>query len=89
MKYFLLGSFSLGLLSCFGIAMLYGYSGSVSLASIASNGRRPANGSDTLLFGRDRADRRRAAVQGRRRAVSKSWKPDVYQGAPDPRSPAR
>ncbi len=37
MKYFLLGSFSSAFF-LFGIAMLYGYSGSVSLASIASDG---------------------------------------------------
>jgi NADH-quinone oxidoreductase subunit N len=81
MKYFLLGSFSSAFF-LFGIAMLYGYSGSVSLASIAAEASS-GTGSDTLLFGG-------IALVGlgllfKIGAVPfQSWKPDVYQGAPTP-----
>ena len=81
MKYFLLGSFSSAFF-LFGIAMLYGYSGSVSLAAIAS-AASAGTGSDTLLFGG-------IALTGvgllfKIGAVPfQSWKPDVYQGAPTP-----
>jgi NADH-quinone oxidoreductase subunit N len=80
-KYFLLGAFSSAFF-LFGIAMLYGYSGSVSLSAIAS--AVSANtGSDTLLFAG-------IALSGlgllfKIGAVPfHSWKPDVYQGAPTP-----
>jgi NADH-quinone oxidoreductase subunit N len=62
--------------------MLYGYSGSVSLAAIAS-AASAGTGSDTLLFGG-------IALTGlgllfKVGAVPfQSWKPDVYQGAPTP-----
>ena len=81
MKYFLLGSFSSAFF-LFGVAMLYGYSGSVSLAAIAS-AASAGTGSDTLLFGG-------IALTGlgllfKVGAVPfQSWKPDVYQGAPTP-----
>jgi proton-translocating NADH-quinone oxidoreductase chain N len=81
MKYFLLGAFSSAFF-LFGIAMLYGYSGSVSLASIAS-AASAGTGSDTLLFAG-------IALIGvgllfKIGAVPfASWKPDVYQGAPTP-----
>jgi NADH-quinone oxidoreductase subunit N len=81
MKYFLLGSFSSAFF-LFGIAMLYGYSGSVSLASIAAEASA-GSGSDTLLLGG-------IALVGvgllfKIGAVPfQSWKPDVYQGAPTP-----
>jgi NADH-quinone oxidoreductase subunit N len=81
MKYFLLGSFSSAFF-LFGVALLYGYSGSVSLASIASTATS-GTGSDTLLFGG-------IALAGlgllfKVGAVPfHSWKPDVYQGAPTP-----
>jgi NADH-quinone oxidoreductase subunit N len=81
MKYFLLGSFSSAFF-LFGIALLYGYSGSVSLASIASTASS-GTGSDTLLYGG-------IALAGlgllfKVGAVPfHSWKPDVYQGAPTP-----
>src|ERR1700729_3637547 len=48
MKYFLLGAFSSAFF-LFGVAMLYGYAGSVSLGSIASEAASNT-GSDTLLF---------------------------------------
>ncbi|MGH2927555.1 MAG: NADH-quinone oxidoreductase subunit NuoN, partial [Solirubrobacteraceae bacterium] len=81
MKYFLLGAFSSAFF-LFGIAMLYGFSGSVSLAKIAS-AASAGTGSDTLLFGG-------IALTGlgllfKVGAVPfHSWKPDVYQGAPTP-----
>ena len=82
MKYFLLGAFSSAFF-LFGIAMLYGYSGSVSLATIAVRGVQRAPASTRccspgialtglgLLF-------KVGAVP------FQSWKPDVYQGAPTP-----
>src|SRR6202522_1453458 len=48
MKYFLLGAFSSAFF-LFGVAMLYGYSGSVSLATIAST-VSTGTSSDTLLY---------------------------------------
>src|SRR6202453_1720247 len=81
MKYFLLGAFSSAFF-LFGIAMLYGFSGSVSLASIASAATTNA-GSDSLLYAG-------IALTGvgllfKIGAVPfQSWKPDVYQGAPTP-----
>jgi NADH-quinone oxidoreductase subunit N len=81
MKYFLLGSFSSAFF-LFGIAMLYGFSGSVSLGAIAT-AASAGTGSDTLLFGG-------IALVGlgllfKIGAVPfHNWKPDVYQGAPTP-----
>jgi proton-translocating NADH-quinone oxidoreductase chain N len=81
MKYFLLGAFSSAFF-LFGIAMLYGYSGSVSLGAIAT-AAAGNTGSDTLLFAG-------IALTGigllfKIGAVPfANWKPDVYQGAPTP-----
>jgi proton-translocating NADH-quinone oxidoreductase chain N len=81
MKYFLLGSFSSAFF-LFGIAMLYGFSGSVSLATIATT-VQAGTGSDTLLYAG-------IALTGlgllfKVGAVPfHAWKPDVYQGAPTP-----
>jgi NADH-quinone oxidoreductase subunit N len=81
MKYFLLGSFSSAFF-LFGIALLYGYSGSVSLATIAT-AATSGTSSDALLYGG-------IALTGlgllfKIGAVPfHSWKPDVYQGAPTP-----
>ena len=80
-KYFLLGAFSSAFF-LFGIAMLYGYSGSVSLAAIAATASGNT-GSDTLLWAG-------IALTGlgllfKIGAVPfANWKPDVYQGAPTP-----
>ena len=82
MKYFLLGAFSSAFF-LFGIAMLYGYSGSVSLAHDRVGGVAGNTGSDTLLFAG-------IALTGvgllfKVGAVPfQTWKPDVYQGAPTP-----
>ena len=81
MKYFLLGSFSSAFF-LFGIAMLYGFAGSVSLATIATT-VSAGTGSDTLLYAG-------IALTGlgllfKIGAVPfHAWKPDVYQGAPTP-----
>jgi NADH-quinone oxidoreductase subunit N len=81
MKYFLLGSFSSAFF-LFGVALLYGFSGSVSLATIAT-AATSGTGSDTLLYGG-------IALTGlgllfKIGAVPfANWKPDVYQGAPTP-----
>jgi len=81
MKYFLLGAFSSAFF-LFGIAMLYGFSGSVRLSSIAA-AASTNTGNDTLLYAG-------IALLGlglffKIGAVPfQSWKPDVYQGAPTP-----
>lgn len=81
MKYFLLGSFASALL-LFGIALLYGFSGSIRYADIAA-----AVGTDTtadalLLTGA------LLVLTGLLFKVGAvpfhSWTPDVYQGAPTP-----
>lgn len=81
MKYFLLGAFASALM-LFGIALLYGYSGSLRYSEIAAATADPT-GLDALL------------VVGSLLVVSgllfkigavpfHSWTPDVYQGAPTP-----
>jgi proton-translocating NADH-quinone oxidoreductase chain N len=81
MKYFLLGAFSSAFF-LFGIAMLYGYSGSVQLASIAT-AAQSGTASSTLLYAG-------LALLGigllfKVGAVPfQAWKPDVYQGSPTP-----
>jgi NADH-quinone oxidoreductase subunit N len=81
MKYFLLGAFSSAFF-IFGIAMLYGYSGSVRLSAIAATAQA-GTASATLLYAG-------IALVGigllfKIGAVPfHSWKPDVYQGAPTP-----
>ena len=81
MKYFLLGAFSSAFF-LFGIAMLYGFAGSVSLPAIASAAATNTSNSTLLYAG--------IALTGtgllfKVGAVPfHSWKPDVYQGAPTP-----
>jgi NADH-quinone oxidoreductase subunit N len=81
MKYFLLGAFSSAFF-LFGVAMLYGYSGSVSLGAIAAAASSNVGNSTLLWAG--------MALLGigllfKIGAVPfASWKPDVYQGAPTP-----
>jgi NADH-quinone oxidoreductase subunit N len=80
-KYFLLGSFSSAFF-LFGIAMLYGFSGSVSLGAIAAAASANVTALPLLYAG--------IALSGlglmfKVGAVPfHSWKPDVYQGAPTP-----
>ena len=79
-KYFLLGSFSSAFF-LFGVAMLYGFSGSVRLAAIAAAAGQTH--SAVLLYAG-------VALLGvgllfKIGAVPfQAWKPDVYQGAPTP-----
>jgi len=77
LKYFLLGAFS-SAFSLYGVAMLYGYAGTVSLTGIAS-----ASGPRVLaLVG---AALLSVGLLFKVGAVPfHSWLPDVYQGAPTP-----
>jgi proton-translocating NADH-quinone oxidoreductase chain N len=81
MKYFLLGAFSSAFF-LFGVAMLYGYAGSVQLAGIAA-AAQTGTASSTLLYAG-------IALVGlgllfKIGAVPfHAWKPDVYQGSPTP-----
>jgi NADH-quinone oxidoreductase subunit N len=80
-KYFLLGAFSSAFF-LYGIALLYGYAGSVSLPKIATAVSAGAGSDGLLLMG--------TALLGvgllfKIGAVPfHGWKPDVYQGAPTP-----
>jgi NADH-quinone oxidoreductase subunit N len=81
MKYFLLGAYSSAFF-LFGVAMLYGFSGSVRLSAIASEASSNTANSTLLYAG--------IALVGlgllfKIGAVPfHGWKPDVYQGAPTP-----
>jgi NADH-quinone oxidoreductase subunit N len=81
MKYFLLGAFSSAFF-LFGVAMLYGFSGSVRLSAIASAATSNTSNATLLFAG--------IALTGigllfKIGAVPfQGWKPDVYQGAPTP-----
>src|SRR6185437_4677318 len=81
MKYFLLGAFSSAFF-IFGVAMFYGYAGSVRLSAIAA-AAQSGTASTTLLYAG-------IALVGigllfKIDAVPfQSWKPDVYQGSPTP-----
>jgi NADH-quinone oxidoreductase subunit N len=81
MKYFLLGAFSSAFF-LFGVAMLYGYAGSVQLSAIAA-AAGTGKASATLLYSG-------IALLGigllfKIGAVPfQAWKPDVYQGSPTP-----
>ena len=81
MKYFLLGAFSSAFF-LFGVAMLYGFSGSVQLSAIAT--AASSNTSNTTLLYAGMALLGLGLLFKIGAAPFQSWKPDVYQGAPTP-----
>jgi NADH-quinone oxidoreductase subunit N len=80
LKYFLLGAFSSGFF-VYGIALVYGYAGSMGLAEIAAAVGGGQAGSEALLIGG-----MGLLAVGLLFKVSAApfhvWTPDVYQGAP-------
>lgn len=81
LKYFLLGAFSSAFF-LFGIAMLYGFSGSVRLSAIAS--AATSNTADSTLLYAGIALVGLGLLFKIGAVPFHSWKPDVYQGAPTP-----
>lgn len=80
-KYFLLGAFSSAFF-LYGVALLYGYAGSVSLSRIAE-ASVGTDRSDTLLFGGLALLVIGLLFKGSVGPFH-TWTPDVYQGAPTP-----
>jgi len=80
-KYFLLGAFASAFF-LYGLALLYGYAGSVELARIAA-AAAGTDRSDTLLFG-GLALLMIGLLFKASVGPFHAWTPDVYQGAPTP-----
>jgi NADH-quinone oxidoreductase subunit N len=80
-KYFLLGAFSSAFF-LYGVALLYGYAGSVTLSQIAK-ASAGTDRSDTLLFGGLALLVIGLLFKGSVGPFH-TWTPDVYQGAPTP-----
>jgi NADH-quinone oxidoreductase subunit N len=80
-KYFLLGAFASAFF-LYGLALLYGYAGSVRLSDIAAASAGSAR-SDTLLFGGLALLVVGLLFKGSVGPFH-TWTPDVYQGAPTP-----
>ncbi|ASR34000.1 NADH-quinone oxidoreductase subunit N [Prauserella marina] len=80
-KYFLLGAFASAFF-LYGLALLYGYAGSVKLADIA-NATAGTDRSDTLLFAGMGLLMVGLLFKGSVGPFH-TWTPDVYQGAPTP-----
>jgi len=80
-KYFLLGAFASAFF-LYGLALLYGYAGSVRLEAIA-NAAAGSDRSDTLLFGGMALLIVGLLFKGSVGPFH-AWTPDVYQGAPTP-----
>jgi NADH-quinone oxidoreductase subunit N len=81
MKYFLLGAFSSAFF-LYGVALLYGYAGTVSLSGIAEAVSTEAGNETLLLAGTGLLA---VGLLFKVGAVPfHSWTPDVYQGAPTP-----
>lgn len=79
LKYFLLGAFSSGFF-LYGIALIYGFSGSMSLASISEAVANNVGNQTLLLIGLGMLS---VGLLFKVSAVPfQSWTPDVYQGAP-------
>ncbi|MEV4637918.1 NADH-quinone oxidoreductase subunit NuoN [Actinoplanes sp. NPDC049548] len=81
LKYFLLGSYASAFF-LFGVALIYGFSGAVDLASIHTAVADPAR-SEVLLFG-GLALVAIGLLFKSAAAPFHVWTPDVYQGAPTP-----
>ncbi|GGQ70610.1 NADH-quinone oxidoreductase subunit NuoN [Couchioplanes azureus] len=81
LKYFLLGSYASAFF-LFGVALIYGFSGAVDLASIHAAVADPAR-SEILLFG-GLALVAIGLLFKSAAAPFHVWTPDVYQGAPTP-----
>jgi NADH-quinone oxidoreductase subunit N len=79
LKYFLLGAFSSGFF-LYGIALVYGYSGSTNLAAIAESVSGRIGGEALLLAGIGLMAVGLLFKVGA--APFHAWTPDVYQGAP-------
>ena len=84
MKYFLLGAFSSGFF-LYGVALVYGYAGSMQLGEINEAVRNGAGNESLLLIGMGMLAVGLLFKIGA--APFQAWTPDVYQGAPT-RSPA-
>ena len=82
-KYFLLGSFATAFL-LYGIALIYGVTGTLSLAGIRSALLGPQSGPDALLTGVAAALMFVGLAFKVSAAPFQIWAPDVYQGAPAP-----
>jgi proton-translocating NADH-quinone oxidoreductase chain N len=80
-KYFLLGAFSSAFF-LYGIALLYGFAGSVNLAAIAA--AAASNTANTTLLAGGIALLGLGLFFKIGAVPFHSWKPDVYQGAPTP-----
>jgi NADH-quinone oxidoreductase subunit N len=80
-KYFLLGAFASAFF-LYGLALIYGFAGSVRLTDIAIASAGSAR-SDTLLFAGSRCSSS-ACCSRDRSGPFHTWTPDVYQGAPTP-----
>ena len=81
LKYFLLGAFSSAFF-LYGMALLYGYAGTLSLTGIAEALRTGSDGDSLALTGVGLVA---VALLFKVGAVPfHSWVPDVYQGAPTP-----
>jgi NADH-quinone oxidoreductase subunit N len=81
LKYFLLGSFSSAFF-LYGVALLYGYAGTVRLSGIADAVSNNSDNEALLLVGTGLVAVGLLFKVGA--APFHSWTPDVYQGAPTP-----
>lgn len=81
LKYFLLGAFSSGFF-LYGIALIYGYAGSMDFARIAEAIRNDTGNQVLLLIGVGMLSAGLLFKVGA--APFQAWTPDVYQGAPTP-----
>jgi NADH-quinone oxidoreductase subunit N len=79
MKYFLLGAFSSGFF-LYGVALVYGFAGSMQLSAINEAVRNDTENSSLLLIGLGMLAVGLLFKVGA--APFQAWTPDVYQGAP-------